>query len=161
MPWLAHKFRFILTLMDLLIAKADSIQPLIKRRKLKHKATSSKTYHSVASIASSSALPKSLNIVNSVPGNALSYNHITNPNLKSRLERETKNANNLKSLVKDAELLLTEDAGRMHVEGEMEKTWRITQDEITRAAGQQASRGRQEWVLDGGPYRSRYTRNGR
>lgn len=49
----------------------------------------------------------------------------------------------------------------MEVEGEMEKTWRIGQDEIVKAAGQEAARGRKEWTLDGGPYRSRYTRNGR
>ncbi|TFK85425.1 BING4CT-domain-containing protein [Polyporus arcularius HHB13444] len=49
----------------------------------------------------------------------------------------------------------------MEVEGELEKTWRVGQDEIVQAAGQQAAQGRQEWKLDGGPYRTRYTRNGR
>lgn len=58
-------------------------------------------------------------------------------------------------------MLLTEEKGMMEVEGELEKTWRVGQEEIAAAAGQEAARGRQEWKLDGGPYRSRYTRNGR
>ena len=49
----------------------------------------------------------------------------------------------------------------MEVEGELEKTWRVGQDEIVKSAGQEAAKGRREWKLDGGPYRSRYTRNGR
>ena len=49
----------------------------------------------------------------------------------------------------------------MKAEGELEKTWRTGQDEIVKAAGQEAARGRKEWKLEGGPYRSRYTRNGR
>ncbi|TBU44632.1 BING4CT-domain-containing protein [Dichomitus squalens] len=49
----------------------------------------------------------------------------------------------------------------MEVDGDLEKTWRVGQDEIAAAAGQQAAQGRQEWKLDGGPYRVRYTKNGR
>ena len=58
-------------------------------------------------------------------------------------------------------MLLAEDAGRLEAEGALERTWRVGQDEIVRAAGLEAARGRREWVLDGGPYRARYTRNGR
>ena len=49
----------------------------------------------------------------------------------------------------------------VEVENEMEKTWRVSQDEVVRGTGQEAAKGRQEWTLDGGPYRSRYLRNGR
>jgi hypothetical protein len=49
----------------------------------------------------------------------------------------------------------------MEVEGEMEKTRRVGQDDLVRGAGQEAAKGLREWKLDGGPYRSRYTRNGR
>ena len=49
----------------------------------------------------------------------------------------------------------------MEVEGELERTWRIGQNEIVESAGQEAALGRREWKLDGGPYRSRYSRNGR
>lgn len=66
--------------------------------------------------------------------------------------------------MKDAELLTTAvgtDAGRMEVEGEMERTWRVTQHDIAKGAGQEAGKGRREWILDSGSYRARYTRNGR
>lgn len=49
----------------------------------------------------------------------------------------------------------------MQVEGEMDRTWRISQDEIVKQVGAEAAKGRKEMVLDGGPYRSRYSRNGR
>ena len=49
----------------------------------------------------------------------------------------------------------------MRAEREMERTWRVGQEEIVRAAGVEGALGRREWRLDGGPYRARYSRNGR
>ncbi|KAI0293494.1 BING4CT-domain-containing protein [Multifurca ochricompacta] len=49
----------------------------------------------------------------------------------------------------------------MEVEGDMDRTWRISQDEIVNSIGVEAARGRKELALDGGPYRVKYTRNGR
>jgi U3 small nucleolar RNA-associated protein 7 len=63
--------------------------------------------------------------------------------------------------VEDAEMLLMDDAGGMQVESEMDRTWRVGQTEIVQSAGQEAAKGRREYKLDSGPYRSRYTRNGR
>ncbi|KAF9521158.1 hypothetical protein BS47DRAFT_1335263 [Hydnum rufescens UP504] len=61
-----------------------------------------------------------------------------------------------------AELLMTGgDIGLMEAEDEMEKTWKVDQDQIVRSVGIDAAAQRREWKLDGGPYRSRYTRNGR
>jgi U3 small nucleolar RNA-associated protein 7 len=51
--------------------------------------------------------------------------------------------------------------GGIEVEGEMERTWRVGQSDIVQSSGQEAAKGRNEYKLDGGPYRSRYTRNGR
>ena len=62
-----------------------------------------------------------------------------------------------KAVLKDAEFLLTGEARKMEVEGDMERTWRVGQEEIVRGAGQEAARGRREWKLDGGPYRSKWT----
>ncbi|KAG6819549.1 hypothetical protein H0H93_010795 [Arthromyces matolae] len=90
-----------------------------------------------------------------------SYSHIANKKLRTELNRHAAQASRAKALQEDAEMLLTNDAGKIEVEGEMERTWRIGQDEIAAGAGQEAARGRREWKLDGGPYRSRYTRNGR
>ena len=156
--------------MDSLIAKAETIRPLAKRRKLsgdvQHKRPSEhgptpaidKTLNSVSKHTS---LPKSLlaaeTSLKSVPKHA----HIANPKLRTALIRQSAQTARSKALVKDAELLLTEDPGKLEVEGDMEKTWRVSQDEIVRSAGQEAAKGRREWRLEGGPYKSRYSRNGR
>jgi U3 small nucleolar RNA-associated protein 7 len=105
------------------------------------------------------SLPKSLTLP--VPENVPTYSHITNKKLRTHLTRGSIQAAQSKELLKDAELLLTNEAGKLEVEGEMEKTWRIGQEEIVKEAGQEAAMGRREWKLDGGPYRCRYTKNGR
>ncbi|KAI0051620.1 BING4CT-domain-containing protein [Auriscalpium vulgare] len=107
------------------------------------------------------SLPKSLRAGGPPPADARSFGHIPNKKLRTHLTRHSAQAAHAKALVKDAELLLETDAGGMEVEGEMDRTWRITQDEIVKEVGLEAARGRKEMVLDGGPYRSRYTRNGR
>lgn len=153
--------------MDSLIAKADAVRPLTKRRRLhddkrsKH-ASSLVIDSTLNSVSKNTSLPKSLrNLDVALPESVPKHAHIPNPKLRSELTRQSAQAARSKALLKDAELLLTEDAGKMEVEGEMEKTWRIGQDEIVKSAGQEASKGRREWNLDGGPYKSRYSRNGR
>jgi U3 small nucleolar RNA-associated protein 7 len=113
------------------------------------------------SIAKKTALPKSLRPSSPPPENVPTHSHITNKKLRTQLNRTSVHVARSKALLKDAELLLMEEAGKMEVEGEMEKTWRVGQEEIVNGAGQEASKGRREWRLDGGPYRCRYTRNGR
>lgn len=157
--------------MESLFAKADAIRPLKKRRKTDkddHRPkpkTSASTEESndltLFSITQNSGVPKSLRPSSPTPESALTYTHVKDKKLRTHLTRESIHSARSKRLVKDAELLLPEEKGKMQVEGDMEKTWRIGQDEIVQAAGQEAARGRREWKLDGGPYRSRYTRNGR
>lgn len=157
--------------MDSLFAKADAIRPVSKRRKTdkddhRNKPSGSKKANNgddrtLNSVAKHTALPPSLRPTSPPPEGTKKYSHIANPKLRAQLSRQSANAARAKALVKDAELLLTEEAGMIEVEGEMEKTWRVGQSEVAQAAGQEAARGRKEWVLDGGPYRSRYTRNGR
>ncbi|KAF9010004.1 WD40-repeat-containing domain protein [Cyathus striatus] len=143
--------------MDALFAKADAIQPVGKRRKTFHHSSSSSkpkkhdpnTDFTYQSVLAHTSIPKSLQnfpAQEDVP----SHKHIANKTQAARA----------KALVEETDLMM-DDAGRMEVEGEMERTWRIGQDEIVKIAGQEASKGRREWKLDGGPYRSRYTRNGR
>lgn len=150
-------------LMDSLIAKADAIRPFTKRRKVVLQKSSKKaaTDEILNSISKRTSLPKSLQAADTLPESLPKHSHITNPKLRSELTRQSAHTARSKVLLKDAELLLTEDAGKMEVEGEMEKTWRIGQDDIVRSAGQEAAKGRREWKLDGGPYKSRYSRNGR
>ncbi len=154
--------------MDSLIAKADAIKPLLKKRQTERHDSRPKPgpskkadYPTSTSVSQHTAIPRSLRTSSPPPENAKKYSHIHNKKLRTQLTRQSTQNTRNKQLVKDAELLLMEDAGLMEVEGELEKTWRVGQDEIAGSAGQQAAQGRQEWKLDGGPYRTRYTRNGR
>jgi U3 small nucleolar RNA-associated protein 7 len=81
--------------------------------------------------------------------------------LRAQLTRQSERAAHTKALLEDAEMFLMEDAGGMVVENDLERTWRVGQSDIVTAAGQEAAKGRREYKLDGGPYHSRYTRNGR
>jgi U3 small nucleolar RNA-associated protein 7 len=157
--------------MDSLIAKAEAIQPLTKKRKTAHyasrsgrkkpeKSASSLSDTTYNSISQQTSLPKSLRPTSPAP-NVSNNSHIANKKLRTELTRNSVHAARSKALLKDAELLLADEVGKMEVDGEMEKTWRVGQDEIMKSAGQEAAKGRRELKLDGGPYRSRYTRNGR
>ncbi|TCD66894.1 Small subunit (SSU) processome component [Steccherinum ochraceum] len=148
--------------MDSLFAKADAIQPLRKRRKTEkddHRPKKTKASGSgssshdatLTSVAQSTGLPKSLRSSSPPPEGTRAYSHIKDKKLRTQLTRESSQAVRAKKLVQDADLLLTEEKGLMEVEGDMEKTWRVGQDEVTDAAGQEAARGRKEWRLDGNP----------
>lgn len=157
--------------MDSLIAKANALGPLKKKRKTENNEKYSKSKskpHSkqtedttLNSVVSRTTIPKSLRSTSPNPEGTRTYSHIHNKKLKTQLTRQSAHAVRSKILLKDAELLLTEEAGTMEAEGEMDRTWRVGQKDIVGSSGQEAARGRKEWKLDGGPYRSRYTRNGR
>ncbi|KAG1723083.1 WD40-repeat-containing domain protein [Suillus paluster] len=100
------------------------------------------------------SLPKSLRPTSPPPDNVPKHKHIKDLKLRTKLNRQAVHVARSKALVEDAELLLASEAGKMQVENELERTWRI-------GAGQEAAKGRRELKLDGGPYRSRYSRNGR
>jgi U3 small nucleolar RNA-associated protein 7 len=106
-------------------------------------------------------LPKSLRPAGPVPETTRKYNHIANKKLRTTLQRQSANTERGKALLRDADLLLPNKAGKMEAEGYMDRTWRISQDEIVNSISVEAARGRKEFTLDGGPYRARYTRNGR
>jgi U3 small nucleolar RNA-associated protein 7 len=106
-------------------------------------------------------IPKSLKSTDPVPVKSRKYNHIANKKLRTTLQRQAANTERSKGLLRDAELLLPNEAGQIEVEGDMDRTWRISQDEIVSSISVEAGRGRKEFTLDGGPYRARYTRNGR
>ncbi len=164
--------------MDALFAKADAIRPVTKRRKTSSRddrhskkpgtsksqgesSTAGSNDLTLNSVNVNTKLPKSLRGTSPTPESLPNYKHIANKKLRAQLTRQSAQSARSKALVKDAELLLTEDAGLVQVEGDMEKTWRVGQSEVVQAAGQEAALGRKEWTLEGGPYRARYTRNGR
>jgi U3 small nucleolar RNA-associated protein 7 len=111
--------------------------------------------------AQNTTLPKSLRPTSPPPDNVPKHKHVKDLKLRTKLNRQAAHAARSKTLVEDAELLLTSEAGQMQVETELERTWRIGQADIVQSAGQEAAKGRRELKLDGGPYRSRYSRNGR
>jgi U3 small nucleolar RNA-associated protein 7 len=153
--------------MDALIAKADSIKPLKNRTKSSHLTPQSgpskpkKADQTLNSIAKHTSLPKSLQDHHARPESVPSYNHIANKRLRTHLDRQALHGARSKALLEDAEMLLMDDAGGMQAESEMDRTWRAGQTDIMQSAGHEAAKGRREYKLDGGPYRSRYTRNGR
>ena len=155
--------------MDALIAKAEAIKPSQRKRKLqsdaggkpakKAKASADPTSQS---IARSTKLPRSLDPRSEeLPADVKTHQHIANKKLRAELDRTAANNARSRALAEDAEFLLTGEGGQIEVEDAMEKTWRVGQSEIAEGAGQEAAKGRREMKLDGGPYVSRYTRNGR
>ncbi|KAL8915836.1 MAG: hypothetical protein Q9172_006622 [Xanthocarpia lactea] len=62
---------------------------------------------------------------------------------------------------KDAEILLENDEGYLQPENELEKTYKLRQEEIQQAVGVQQAKKVVEFKLDMGPYVADYTRNGR
>ena len=156
--------------MEALISKADAVQPLHKKRKTFHAAAANRSKpqkdsnlldKTLNSVAKRTSIPKSLQDTIQLPENISNYKHIANKRLRTHLNRQSVQGARAKALLEDAEMLLVGDAGGIEVEDEMEKTWRIGQSEVVQSSGQEAAKGRQEYKLDGGPYRSRYTRNGR
>jgi len=152
------------TAMDSLIARADAIQPY-KKRKTSHVPAKSgpskptKSDQTSNSVAKHTKVPKSLQDTHDLPEDG--YKHIANKKLRTHLNRQSAQGARAQALVEDAEMLLMDDAGGMQVESEMDRTWRVGQTEIVQSSGQEAAKGRREYKLDSGPYRSRYTRNGR
>jgi U3 small nucleolar RNA-associated protein 7 len=62
---------------------------------------------------------------------------------------------------KDAEILLENQEGFLQPEGELERTYKVRQDEIRRAVGVEQAKKGVEFKLDMGPYTADYTRTGR
>jgi U3 small nucleolar RNA-associated protein 7 len=143
--------------MESLLARADAIKPYKKRKNSHTPGSSNQTSKSVAKHLK---IPNSLQDTHKLPEDD-TYKHIANKKLRTHLNRQSAQGARALALVEDAEMLLMDDAGGMQVESEMDRTWRVGQTEIIQSAGQEAAKGRKEYKLDGGPYRSRYTRNGR
>lgn len=177
--------------MDSLFAKADAIRPVPKRQKgdgnpgkpstkgrgkekTSAKSGEASTSKNTAddptalSVKATTSLPRSLRPSSPPPegegSSAKKFSHIKNKQLRLQLDRKAEHNARSKAMREDA-ALLTEavgaDGGLVEAEGPLERTWRLSQEEIVREVGMEAAKGRREWTLDGGPYRSRYTRNGR
>lgn len=152
--------------MDSLIAKGNAVQPTTKkhRKSDKNKETKSKdnkvdpTLHS---IEHHSTTPRSLRQL--PKGSANPHKHIRDKKLRAHLAKQSQHSLLSKELIDEVEddLFVEDEPGKLEVEGEMERTWRVTQNEIAKSVDAESSRMRRDVKLDGGPYRCRYTRNGR
>lgn len=157
--------------MDALVAKASVLDQSRKRKRFhpaKKKKDENKSDGTLASVAGHTGLPRSLaSAAASTSTEPVPFHkHIKDKKLRAHLVSQSAHARLTKSLNAEVEDPLFADeaeAGGMgiQVEGELERTWRVSQDEIVKSVGEEAGRLRRELKLDGGPYRVRYTRNGR
>ncbi|KAL4870134.1 hypothetical protein BDV12DRAFT_66402 [Aspergillus spectabilis] len=95
-------------------------------------------------------------------GKAVRTHGVRDKKLRSNLQAVEQKYKDAALRAKDAEILLEHAAGFLEPEGEMERTYRVRQDEITEGVGIETAKKKFELKLDDfGPYRMDYTRNGR
>ncbi|CAG7851829.1 U3 small nucleolar RNA-associated protein 7 Short=U3 snoRNA-associated protein 7; AltName: Full=U three protein 7 [Serendipita indica DSM 11827] len=161
--------------MDSLIARADALGP---PRKGKHNLKSQNgtkikpenTAHdpTLASVSANTRVPKSLsnNLDTDVKERKKAartgrYGHIQDLKLRAHLSKMDQGHKEWQEKMKDVEMLNVGESGGLQAEGELERTWKVTQAEIKSAVSLEDAQSRAEWKLDGGPYACRYSRNGR
>lgn len=94
-------------------------------------------------------------------GRPVRLNEIKDRKLKSSLKRIESKYQDAILGAKDAEILLENQEGFLQPEGELEKTYKVRQDDITEAVGVQQAKKSFELKMDLGPYAMNYTRNGK
>ncbi|EXJ54193.1 hypothetical protein A1O7_09530 [Cladophialophora yegresii CBS 114405] len=94
-------------------------------------------------------------------GRPVRINEAKDKKLRANLKRiETKYRDAVLN-AKDAEILYENEEGFLQPEDELERTYKVRQDDILDAVGIQQANKSVEFKLDLGPYVSDYTRNGR
>lgn len=95
-------------------------------------------------------------------GKAVQTRTIKNQKLKRNLQGIEDKYKQASLRAKDAEILLEHEPGFLEPEGELERTYKVRQDEIRENVGIETAKKGFELKLEGlGPYRADYTRNGR
>ncbi|MCJ1426805.1 Small subunit (SSU) processome component [Sticta canariensis] len=95
-------------------------------------------------------------------GPKVSVRSVKDKKLRSNLRKLENKYKDATLKAKDAEILLENDHGYLEPEGELEKTYKVRQDELRTELPLEASRKGFELKLEGlGPYIADYTRNGR
>ena len=95
-------------------------------------------------------------------GKAASTKNVRDKKLRATLKAQEAKQKQAILQAKDAEILLEHDAGFLEPEGELEKTYKVRQDEIQQSVGiETAKKGFELRLNDFGPYRMDYSRNGR
>ncbi|KAG8836192.1 Small subunit (SSU) processome component [Serendipita sp. 399] len=161
--------------MDSLIAQANSLDPPKKGSKTSKgplKPTKNQTTPgedaTLASIAARARMPKSLSTPLDInvrerkkAAKQGRYGHVNNLKLRAHLSTMEEAKKNWEERMKDVQMLNVGESGGMEAEGDLERTWKMTQQDIVDNVGIGDAQSRTEWKLDGGPYSCRYSRNGR
>lgn len=94
-------------------------------------------------------------------GRPVRINEVKDKKLRANLKRIENKYRTAVLDAKDAEILYENKEGFLQPETDLEKTYKVRQDEILEAVGVQQANKSVEFKLDLGPYVSDYTRNGR
>jgi U3 small nucleolar RNA-associated protein 7 len=94
-------------------------------------------------------------------GRPIRVNETKDKKLRANLKRIENKYRTAVLNAKDAEILYENEEGFLQPEGELERTYKVRQDDILDAVGAQQASKSIEFKLDLGPYVSDYTRNGR
>ncbi|KAL9620672.1 MAG: hypothetical protein Q9160_004808 [Pyrenula sp. 1 TL-2023] len=94
-------------------------------------------------------------------GKPVNVKSIKDKKLRSSLKRLESKYKAAVLSAKDAEILLENEEGFLQPETELERTYKVRQDEIQIAVGIQQAKKAVDFKLDLGPYTVDYTRNGR
>ncbi|KAL1954451.1 hypothetical protein VTO42DRAFT_1175 [Malbranchea cinnamomea] len=95
-------------------------------------------------------------------GQKINTKGVKDRKLRSELKRLETKYKDAALKARDAEILLENEAGYLEPEGELERTYKVRQDEIKESVGiEVAKKGFELKLEDLGPYRVDYTRNGR
>jgi U3 small nucleolar RNA-associated protein 7 len=94
-------------------------------------------------------------------GRPIRVNETKDKKLRANLKRIENKYRTAVLNAKDAEILYENEEGFLQPEGELERTYKVRQDDILDAVGAQQASKSIEFNLDMGPYVSDYTRNGR
>ncbi|KAF9883562.1 Small subunit (SSU) processome component [Aspergillus nanangensis] len=95
-------------------------------------------------------------------GKTIDTHNIRDKKLRSNLKTVENKYKAAALHAKDAEILLEHEAGFLEPEAELERTYKVSQDEIKENVGiETAKKGFELRLQDTGPYRADYSRNGR
>ena len=95
-------------------------------------------------------------------GRKVSIKGVKDKKLRSNLRRLESKYKDATLKAKDAEILLENEAGFLEAEGELERTYKVRQDELRQDLAVETSRkGFELKLVELGPYIAEYSRNGR
>ena len=95
-------------------------------------------------------------------GRKIAVRNVKDKKLRTKLKSLEEKYKDAALKAKDAEVLLENEAGYLEQEGELEKTYRVRQDELRKNVAVETAQKSFELKLeDFGPYVADYTRNGR